>query len=110
MNDSPLPDWLVPRADGVVLLVAAQPGARHTELVGLHDGALRVRLAAPALEGRANEELRAWLARQLGCTRSRLSVLRGDKSRRKQVLVELELPRVRACIEALLTQAQSSPR
>ncbi len=103
------PRWLQQRAGGVVLLLTVQPAARRTELAGLHDGLLRVRLAAPALEGRANEALRAWLAGQLGCARSAVQLLRGETSRRKQVAVELPVEQVCARIEQLLAQAQSRP-
>ena len=106
MTGTPLPPWLLPHRDGCVVRISAQPGARRSELAGLHDGALRVRVAAPALEGRANEALREWLAGQLHCAGSRVSLLRGDKSRRKQLLVELEPAQVLARIGPLLAQAQ----
>jgi hypothetical protein len=103
------PAWLMRHGDGSVLLVAVQPGARRSELTGLHDGALRVRVAAPPIEGRANDALCEWLARQLHCARRQVRVLRGDTSRRKQVAVDLPPPQVRPCIDALLEQAQSPP-
>lgn len=103
----PLPDWMRPHGDDTILLVTAQPGARRSELAGLHDGTLRVRLAAPALEGRANDALREWLARQLGCASSRVRLLRGERSRRKQWLVQLPPSRILASLEASLAQAQS---
>ena len=56
---------------------------------GLHDGALRVRLAAPPVDGKANARLLAWLAAELGCARRAVRLLRGDASRRKAVEVDL---------------------
>jgi hypothetical protein len=50
---------------GCELLVQVVPNAGRTVIAGLHDGALRVRLAAPPIEGRANAELLQWLARAL---------------------------------------------
>nr|WP_259371861.1 DUF167 domain-containing protein [Caldimonas mangrovi] len=64
------------------------PNAKRTEIVGLHDGALRVRLQAPPVDGKANEALLRWLAERLGVGRASLQVLRGQTSRRKAVLVE----------------------
>ena len=85
MNPStPLP-CLSARGDGVLLQVSVMPNARRTQVDGLHDGALRVRLAAPPIEGRANAALVAWLARSLGVPRRDVELLRGDTSRRKQV-------------------------
>ena len=75
------------RGDGVLLRLSIVPNARRTEVDGLHDGALRVRLAAPPIDGRANEALVAWLAKSLGVARRDVELLRGESSRRKQVAV-----------------------
>jgi uncharacterized protein len=52
------------------------------------DGRLRVRVAAPALEGRANRELCRFLAHELGVPRTRVRVTAGESSRRKVVSVD----------------------
>ena len=78
---------LARRGDGVLLQVSATPNAKRTEVDGLHDGALRVRLAAPPIDGRANEALVAWLAKSLGVPKRDVEVLRGESSRRKQVAI-----------------------
>jgi uncharacterized protein len=75
------------RGDGVLLQLSVMPNAKRTEVDGLHDGALRVRLAAPPIDGRANEALVAWLAKSLGVPRRDVEVLRGESSRRKQVAI-----------------------
>ena len=75
------------RGDGVLLQLSVMPNAKRTEVDGLHDGALRVRLAAPPIDGRANEALVAWLAKSLGVPKRDVEVLRGESSRRKQVAV-----------------------
>jgi hypothetical protein len=67
--------------------VWAQPRARRTGLAGVADGRLRVRVAAPALEGRANRELCRFIAEELGVPRSQVRVTGGETSRRKTVLV-----------------------
>lgn len=85
------PGWPCLRAAGehCVLDLSVQPGAKRTGIDGLHDGALRVRLAAPPVDGKANAQLLAWLADELRCTRRDLTLLRGEASRRKQVQVAL---------------------
>ena len=75
------------RGDGVLLQLSVMPNAKRTEVDGLHDGALRVRLAAPPIDGRANEALVAWLAKSLGVPKRDVEVLRGESSRRKQVAI-----------------------
>jgi hypothetical protein len=67
--------------------VRATPRAGRTEIAGLHAGALRVRLAAPPVDGKANAALVRCLARALGVPRSAVSVVRGGSSRDKTVEV-----------------------
>jgi len=90
MSSTDPPPCLLARGDGVLLLVSVMPNAKRTEVDGLHDGALRVRLAAPPIEGRANEALVAWLAKSLGVPRRDVTLLRGESSRRKQLAIDVE--------------------
>jgi uncharacterized protein YggU (UPF0235/DUF167 family) len=73
----------------VRLTVRVQPGAKQAGLVGfLADGALKLKVAAPALEGRANLAVEALLAGALGLRKSQVHVARGAGSRTKQVEFE----------------------
>lgn len=75
------------RADGtsVTFSVWVVPGARRTELDGQRDGYLRVRLASPAREGRANDELLRFLAGRTGVGRADVELVAGQRGRRKVV-------------------------
>jgi uncharacterized protein (TIGR00251 family) len=74
--------------DGLCTLeVRVIPNAPRSEVVGWHGGALKVKVHAPALEGRANEELCEFLADKLGLPRRAVSLFRGDKSRQKVVRI-----------------------
>jgi uncharacterized protein len=87
------PRWPCLRAHGsqTIVDVSVSPNAKKTELVGWHDGALRIRLQAPPVEGAANEALRKWLAQALGLPTARVQLLRGDTSRRKQLRLDAPL-------------------
>lgn len=65
----------------------AQPGAKRSEVAGLHGERLKVRIAAPALDGRANDALERHLAGALGVPRSAVRVVKGERSRDKVVAV-----------------------
>jgi len=78
---------LVSHAEGVVVSVRVVPGARATEIAVVSAGVLRIRVAAPAVGGKANEALLGFLARQLGLRARDLVLLSGEKSRLKRVLV-----------------------
>lgn len=64
-----------------------QPGAKTDTVTGVVDGVLRLRLAAPAVEGRANEALCTYLAELLGTAKSRVEIIKGQGGRLKQVKV-----------------------
>ncbi len=73
------------------------PNAPRNEIAGWLGTALKVKIHAPALEGRANDELLDFLAEKLGVPRRQVTLLRGDKSRQKVVrLAGLDAPAVRA--------------
>ncbi|MFO7261854.1 MAG: DUF167 domain-containing protein [bacterium] len=76
------------RGDTVRIPVRAQPRASRSEIAGEHDGALRVRLAAPPVEGAANEELVRLLARVLDVPRSAVRIAAGERGRTKVVEVD----------------------
>lgn len=75
------------REDGAAALldVWIVPGAARTEIIGLHDGALRVRIAAPPEAGRANRALEKHLA---AITGSKVAVISGHRGRRKRIRIE----------------------
>ena len=79
-------DWLEARDDGAWIRVRVQPRARKTEVSGLQGGALKVRLAAPPVDGKANQALRRYLARRLGATVSTLRIVAGARNRDKVIL------------------------
>ena len=80
-------EWLRETSGAVSLTVYVQPGAKRSGIAGVHGDALRIRVAAPAVEGRANEALVALLAGRLGLPRSAIELKAGLASRRKQILV-----------------------
>lgn len=73
--------------EAVVLRVHAQPGAGRTQLVGRHGDALKVRVAAPPDQGRANTAIVALLAEQLGVPPAAVTLLSGATSRAKRVRI-----------------------
>lgn len=80
--------WYQIGRDGVRLQIQAQPGAKRTEVAGLYGDCIKVRLASPPVDGKANECLVRFLAQRLGVKRNQLTITRGLSSRRKTVLVE----------------------
>ena len=89
-------------AEGCVLPVRAQPGAKRAGVQGEQNGALKVAVNAPAQDGRANEALAEVLRRALGLKRSQLELLSGQTARDKRFLVRLGRAELEAKLAALL--------
>ncbi len=79
--------WARDDAGGVVLELLVQPRASRTRAVGEHDGRLKLQLAAPPVDGEANQALIEFLARALGVRKADVSIERGEAGRRKTVRV-----------------------
>jgi uncharacterized protein (TIGR00251 family) len=71
----------------VRITVRVSPGARRSQLLGVVDGAVRIRLAARPVDGAANDELVAFLAAASGIRRSAIRIVRGRASRTKVVQI-----------------------
>jgi len=79
-------DWLRVAADGrISLTLHIQPGASKTEFSGLHGDALKIRLAAPPVDGKANEALIKFLADQFKLPKSAIALKSGQSARRKVI-------------------------
>ena len=72
----------------MILELHVQPGATRTEFAGEHGGRLKLRLAAPPVEGKANAALVEFLAGYFNVPKRNVRITAGLKSRRKRVLVE----------------------
>ena len=80
--------WYRISGDALIFTVRVQPGAKQDAVMGVvAGGVLRVRLKAPAIEGRANDALCTFLAELLGTAKSRVEILKGGSGRLKQVAV-----------------------
>lgn len=87
---APAPSWLRRTDVGAVIDLAVIPNAKRSEWAGLHDGALRLRLAAPPVDGAANQALLRWLAKDVGLRVTDLELISGQSARRKRVALACE--------------------
>ena len=76
-------DCLQIKNNDVWLSVHVQPGAKKTQLAGIYGDAVKIRLSAPPVDGKANEALCLFLARAFACAPREVSVIRGQTSRQK---------------------------
>jgi uncharacterized protein (TIGR00251 family) len=100
---------LAVHAQGTVLAVHAQPGARRNAVLGTRAGAIRVAITAAPEKGKANAAIAAVLADTLGCRSSQIELLSGDTSRQKRFLIIGVAPdELRHRLAAVLPQSNST--
>ena len=79
--------WYRRNGDVLTLTLHVQPGAKRTEVAGLHGEAMKIRLAAPPVEGRANEALLKFIAESFGVPLRQVELRQGGQSRHKVVAI-----------------------
>jgi len=85
---------------GVFLSCHVQPGAKRTAVAGVYGTALKISLAAPPVDGKANKELCVFLAKKLGLAKSAVALVSGQTSRDKVVFLPGVTPdRLAAALE-----------
>lgn len=88
--------------DLLTLILHVQPNAKRTEIAGLHGGRLKVRIAAPAVEGKANELLVGFLADTFDLPGGRVMIRRGSHGRTKTVEIYGQAASLLARVKKLL--------
>jgi len=81
-------EWYRHSGDSITLILHIQPGAKQTTVAGLHGDALKIRLAAPPVEGRANEALLKFVAEIFKVPLRDVELKQGGQSRHKRVEIK----------------------
>lgn len=89
--------WRREEGAALVLSLHVQPGATRTGVAGLHGDALKLRVAAPPVDGKANAAVLRFLAEAFDVPLARITLVRGESSRQKTV--RIEAPRRRPDVE-----------
>jgi uncharacterized protein (TIGR00251 family) len=76
------------KGNGVVLSIHVVPGSAKSEIAGVQDDALKVKIAAPPVEGRANAECIRFLSDTLGVRKNQVTITSGHRSRKKTISIE----------------------
>ena len=79
--------WYRHDAESVILNLHVQPGAKHNEIAGLHGDALKIKLASPPIDGRANEALLKYMAMLFDVPLRQVVLKQGKKSQRKVIVI-----------------------
>jgi len=89
--------------DGVVFKIKVQPASGKNEIVGVQGGALKIKIGAPPLKGKANKALVDFLRRKLGVKNSEVEIISGHTTRLKRIKVKGEGTKTKEKISRLTT-------
>lgn len=95
----PFPAWLIPVGNGSRIRLYTQPGASRSEIVGPYGDCLKVRIAAPPVDGAANKEISRFFARVFRTAKSSVILERGQSSRSKLIFVPVFPDKVMETLE-----------
>ena len=89
--------------DGLILAVQGQPGSRKNGINGVHNGRLKVAVTQVAEKGKANQQILKLLAKHLGISKSQLTLITGETSSQKSILITgLDRPTLETKLRELL--------
>jgi uncharacterized protein len=74
--------------DGLVFRIKVTPRSSRCEIAGVQDGVLKLKITAPPVEGKANEECIRYLSDAIGVKRNQVTIIGGHKSRIKTIAVK----------------------
>jgi uncharacterized protein (TIGR00251 family) len=99
--------YLTTIGDAVLLHIYVQPKASKSRIVGLYDGCLKLAVAAPPVDGKANEEVVRTLSRLLDIPSRDIAIQAGAQSKRKKVRIQAAFDQVSGKLEILLAGVSS---
>lgn len=80
--------WYTQQSETITINVYVQPGAKQTQIAGVHGDAIKIRLASVPIEGRANEALLKYVAQLFDVPQRQVALKRGHKSRHKTIVID----------------------
>lgn len=83
----PNKSWIQEKGEAIIIEVLISPKASKNKIVGLHDNRLKIRIAAPPVDGKANIELVKFLADELGTPTYNIEIETGYSSKRKTIKI-----------------------
>ena len=84
----PLPSWLTPKEVGVDINTQAKPDTNRTAIVVLYEKKLKIAVACPPVDGKANAALIDFLKRFLKVPKSQIEIISGESSREKRIFIK----------------------
>ncbi len=79
--------WIKELSEGLLISINVQPRSSKTEIIGMHQNSLKIKLTSPPVEGAANSLLIKFISKELGIAKSKIVLKSGKKSRSKRLIL-----------------------
>lgn len=83
-------NWIQKTKDGIIIKIHVVPNSSKTQIVGDHGDRLKIKIKAPPVDGKANEEVIDFLCEKLGIKKNQAELLTGQASKSKNILLKIE--------------------
>ena len=80
--------WIKELSEGLLISINVQPRSSKTEIIGMHQNSLKIKLTSPPVEGAANSLLIKFISKELGIAKSKIVLKSGEKSRQKKLIIK----------------------
>lgn len=80
--------WIKELSEGLLISVYVQPRSSKTEIIGILQNSLKIKLTSPPVEGAANSLLIKFISKKLGIAKSKIILKSGEKSRQKKLIIK----------------------
>lgn len=80
--------WIRELSEGLLISINVQPRSSKTEIIGMHQNSLKIKLTSPPVEGAANSLLINFISKKLGIAKSKIVLNSGEKSRQKKLIIK----------------------
>ena len=80
--------WIKELSEGLLISINVQPRSSKTEIIGMHQNSLKIKLTSPPVEGAANSLLIKFISKKLGIAKSKIVLKSGEKSRQKKLIIK----------------------
>jgi uncharacterized protein (TIGR00251 family) len=80
-------NWLIKEKNSIKLLLHVIPNAKKSEIIGEYNNRLKIKISSPPVDGSANKEIKLFFAKLLKISKSKIEIVKGEKSREKEIII-----------------------
>ncbi len=81
-------NWLEETDNGIIIKLHIIPNAKKNEIIGKYNNLLKIKISSPPVDGAANKEIKRFLSKTFNISKSKIEILKGEKSKDKKIFIK----------------------